>query len=295
MVNQTLEEAYNKLKERKRKYDNAARLSNTLSNLGLMLFYLSFIIPVMLSIFLGDRFSRSYPQIGIFGGGGLAIVLLIVSTKLKKNIPSRLYIHPNEIEFLEVFEALKELELLLKNEVEFENSKSDVAKLLSKIEKDLISPSKSASKSAYLRRALTKEIYDKLNLLRQNLNGKIIPIIKNGEIDDVKKTYLVVEDLAQYFLKPSLFKLESLNTLINELPSINIEKKEPSVQLFERYPSSQHIAVFLFFIFLGYTIYYFGINYVNVSRDNAFIAAVALIGTLSAGYIGRMKGGKISK
>ncbi len=162
MVNQTLEDAYIKLRERKRKYDNATRFSNALSNLGLILLYLSFIIPLVLSIFLGNQFSRSYIQIGLFGGMLIAIAILSFSTKLEKNIPSRLYIHPNEIEFLKVFNALKELELSLKNEDEFENSKSDVVELLSKIEIDLTFPSKRASKGAYLLSALTKEIYDKL-------------------------------------------------------------------------------------------------------------------------------------
>jgi predicted ferric reductase len=55
---------------------------------------------------------------------------------------------------------------------------------------------------------------------------------------------------------------------------------------FEQYPYFRHIVAISFILLIGYGVFYLGTNYLRVSIDNAYIAAIAFIGSLSAGYLG---------
>lgn len=284
MVNQTLEEAYEKLRNKKRNYGKASRFSNALVILGLFVFYFSLIpvIPLILQYFL--KVNGVY---SLIGGIIMGVIMMSIGVRFRKKISPCLHrLSQNEIEFFKVFEALKELELYLKNhDNESELSKFEATKLLSKVERGI-------SSKASLRKSLMKEIYEKLTGLRLNLNERLIPTIRNGEIEEVRKTYSVIEELAQYLLKPSLSKLDSLNILMSELPSSYIEKKEPIVSLLKQSPYFQHVIVFSSLILMSYFVFYLGINYVTISHDNAYIAATAFFGTLSAGYLATLKRGQ---
>jgi predicted ferric reductase len=79
-------------------------------------------------------------------------------------------------------------------------------------------------------------------------------------------------------------KLDTLNEPMSKLPSHEIYYiRHP---FFEQYPYFRHIVAISFILLIGYGVFYLGTNYLRVSIDNAYIAAIAFIGSLSAGYLG---------
>ena len=281
MVSVDLAEVYEKLIKKKELYERATRVSNVIITFGALVFFLTCIpiIPLILGYFLKIDLHHSY-----LGGLSCGVILAIVGGKLKKRSPLPPSLSPEEKEFIKIFDALKNLDTYFEDEKEFEFAKFEAAKILSKIERDLYKP----SNSDRLWDALTKEIDEKLKLLKHNLREKLIPTLRKGGKDEVRKVYPILENLARYFLEPSTFKLDDVNRLMLELPAYK-EEKESVTPFFERYPYSRHVIAFSLILIIGGITFLLGISFLNISIESAYIAATTITGTLSAGYLTKVK------
>jgi len=81
----------------------------------------------------------------VLGGMLCGIALVIIGSRIKRRTPLPPALTPGEKEFLKIFDVLKNLDTYFENETEFEFSRFEAAKTLSKVEKDLYKPKPSSS------------------------------------------------------------------------------------------------------------------------------------------------------
>ncbi len=170
-----------------------------------------------------------------------------------------------------------DLEIYQKDRID---SRFEAAKKLSKFEKRIDEPS--WERSPFWER-LTKEETENLRLLKRNTTEKLLPNITQGNEEDVKKAYIIIETLAKYLLNPTISELRNLNKSMSELTLYPPEKSR--LIPFFGHPYMRHIGLIIIFVFAGFMVFYLGVHVVGVSTDNAYIAGTALSGALIAGYM----------
>ena len=286
MVRQELVEAYGRLDTRRKLYEKATRLGNSLVAVGGLLLFSS-IIPITPAILRELLFRLSGIPLDLnylwLGSSLLGLILMIIGTKLnsKTHVPSRLSIE--EEEFLKVFESLNDLDTYLKQNIRF--SKVEAMKKISRIEKALYNPS---SKSRSLWEALSKDRNEDLHLLKRNLKERLLPVISQGGLEEIKKAYSIIERFTNYLLNPTAKALKDLNDSLSELPSY-VEEKAPVVPFLERHSKLRYAGIEFIFGFVGFIAYYMGTTFLNISTEHAYYLAWVIWVTLTAGYMAIVK------
>ena len=278
MVKSELFEAYMMLYKKRDAHEKATRLSNFISSLGFFIFYLSIIpfLPAFLQVLLNIELLYIWAACLVVG-----FLLLIVGQRITaKNLLLAPSLSPNEKVFLNVYDTLSKLDNYCNNDgIEF--SRVEAKRCLSKVEKALKEPARNTN---YLWKALTKDIDEELRLLKRNIKEVILPTLSKGKKEDVEKVYSFIEKLAFYFLNPTLTSLKDLNEAVPKLPSFE-EKRFTLISFLERYPKLRYACIEFIIVFISFIVYYIGVGFLNISVDNAYIAATATFGTLTAGYV----------
>lgn len=88
-------------------------------------------------------------------------------------------------------------------------SRIEAAKRLSKFEKQLIEPEFKGE----LWENLTKEANQNMGLLKWNIKERLIPSMRQGTEEDIKKAYSILEKFAQYLLNPTVSELKNINNM----------------------------------------------------------------------------------
>jgi hypothetical protein len=151
---------------------------------------------------------------------------------------------------------------------------------------------------------LGKEIFgDKVSSFRDLFRTRLIPNIEQGNDSDLEKVGTIMLGLAYLKTLPELDHLnESMTKLTIYTPSEGglIAKYSNRFQLkvvgyLNAHKVFRHILVVAGILFLCYLVYYLGINYVSISKDSAFIAAVSLFGVLLVGYVTYTHKGRVEE
>ena len=274
MVKQELSDAYESLNIRRELHRKATRRGNSISGLGAVILFFSLfpIIPVILQVLFEIDFLFSY-----VGGLLFGLLLIMIGQMINRKTSGPPSLSTEEREFLRVFEALRNLDIYFKKRIEF--SRVEAAKQLSKVEKDMSEPS-----SGVFWKALTGDVNENLRLLKGNLKERLLPAITQGREGETKKAYSITEKFAGYLLNPTASELKDLNKLISELP-LSVKEKAPLMPFLERHPNLRHLSILFINGFSSFLAFYLGVNFLHISTDNAYIAATALFGTLTAGYM----------
>lgn len=282
MVRQELLDAYEKLTRRENLYEKATRKGNSLIRFGFIIFVFSVIpfIPAVLRQIILELFGKDIDAILlIFGGMIFSGVLIYVGAEVNKRTPAPERLSATEENFIKAVNALTDLDTYIKEGIEF--SKVEAAKKVSKIERALRDP---ASASRTLWKDLTKDRDEFLNLLKQSIKEKLLPAINRGEKESISQAYSTLEALAIYLLNPTPKGLEDLNKLLSVLPTYR-EEKVSLIPFLKRHPILRFICLESIFGLGSWVTYNVGISLLKVSVDNAFITAITLFGTLTAGYM----------
>lgn len=276
-------EAYDRLDKRRELYIRATKRGNFIRRLGVIIFLLAF-----LYFFLIFLLAIAVPSIGrmsIFawvGGWSVGVTLGLILIFIGDRITNRNeYLAPfsfHEAAFLKVVNSLKGIDTYQKDGIEL--SKMEAGKELSKFENTIKEP---RWVDSHLWEELTKEETENLRLLKRNTKERLLPSITQGTEEEIKKAYVVVEKLAMYLLNPIVSELKKLNESILELSFYPPEKSW--LDPFFGHPYMRHVGLIIFFVFLGFLVFYLGIHVVGVSTDNAYIAGTTLSGALIAGYM----------
>jgi hypothetical protein len=272
LVSKELSDSYERLKKKHELYKKATKYGNILKWSGAIIFVLSLfsVIPRILEAYFGIKIDYSF-----FGGMALGGLLAFIGERINQRTPITFPIE--EEEFLNVYESLGDIEIYRKDRID---SRFEAAKKLSKFEKRINEPSWEHS---HLWERLTKEDTENLRLLKRNTKEKLLPNITQGNEDDVNKAYIIIEILAKYLLNPTVSELRNLNKSMSELTLYPSEKSR--LIPFFGHPYMRHFGSIIFFVFLGFLVFYLGIHVVGVSTDNAYIAGTTLSGALIAGYM----------
>ena len=274
LVKDDLTEICERLKKRDELYKKAVGNIDLLITLGILLVFFGFIpvIPILLNIFFNIDIKISMP-ISIF----LGIILTVFGEREKKGRikPPELVI--TERKFLNVYEALENLDTYLLNGDDF--SRMEAVKILQKIDKKLIEP---VSSRYEFWGVLIKDYSLHLSFLKRNLSEKLIPAINKGE--QIKLAYSITEDLAEFLINPGYTELINLNVNVSNLPTV-ISEKEPKIPLLQKRPIIKHIIIIAFFISLSYSAYYLGPKYLHISTNTSYTTAGMMFATLTAGYM----------
>ena len=276
MVREDLKDTYEKLKRRHKLYSKATTPSNILFLLGFLIMFPGVLILVVIYV------DIPHPLIGF----GLGMILMYIGGKVNKRTEKPPILYKTEQEFLNIFDVIKDLENYFSEKIDFH--KTEAAKKISKFEKKLY---RQAEERRTLWDELSKDMNREILLFKQNLRDKLLPTINMGKDEEVEKTRDIIVNIAEYLLNPKSSLLENLNESLSKLPNYG-EEKEPSIPILERYPKLRHIITEFIFIMGGVSSYFVGVTVLNISTDSAYIAAVALFGTLTAGYMGILKLGK---
>lgn len=281
MIKHKLDDTYKNLKARLKLYNKATRRGRVITNLGMIIILLSifFVIPWILQTLFDFALFGSW-----IGGTLFGALLMVIGQQLKSRSLAPPSLSPNEWTFLNVYEGvLKNLDTYLEKEDIAEILRVEATRSLSKVEKTL-----TESTNGYLWKTLTKDVDDKLRLLKRNIKEIILPVIREGKREDVEKAYTVIEKLACYLLNPVISRLNELNELTSELP-YRVKEKAPLLSFLTRYPKLRHIGVLFIISVSSFAVFYVGINFLHTSTDNAYIAATMFFGTLTAGYMAIQK------
>lgn len=244
--------------------------------IGFIIFFLnaSFVIPTILKWYFEINLFYSY-----LGGLLFGILLMVVSYYLGRPWPPNLSI--NEHEFFKVVESLEDIETYQKENIDF--LRSEAAKKLSKIERRIKHQSMYLYPYQYLFwDALMKENIDSLYQFKSNFRERLLPNLKRGNDEDLKKTIFIIEKFAKYLYNPTISELKDLNKYMlgmNQYPP-----KESQLKTIVRHPYMKHLYVIIAIIGSCSVVSYVGIK-MGVSIDTAFVVGSTLAGALISAYI----------
>jgi hypothetical protein len=280
MVSKELLDTYERLNTRLELYKKATQRGNSISGLGVIILFLSVIpiIPSVLQEYYGIDFFYSFAGGILFG-----LILIKVGQKVNERSSPPAKLSTLEEMFLKVVESLKNIEAY-QRQPEIKFLRDEAYKKLLKIERRLREP---PSDSYPFWQGLARELNENLRLLKQNLKEKIIPRISEGKEDDIKTVFPIIEEFGRYLLNPTIQKLKDVNESMSELKPIQKEKAMfiPLKPFFERHPYLRYCTILLMNGLCGFLAFHIGINYLHVSIDTAYTAAITLFGTLTLGYI----------
>jgi len=282
MVRKELMVEYEKLSERQRLYQESIRYVNVIIGIGGILFFLSLIpiVPAILQQLLFMLFNVLFDFYVLWGLCFVtSFILMGIGAWINKRRMAPPELSPRENMFIKAVSALKDIETYLNQKIEF--SKIQAIKKLSEIEKRLYEPS-TTSKSLW--KDLIKDIEDELHNLKNNLRNRLIPALKNGKEEEIKKLYPILEDFAEYLLYPSFSAATKLNDKLMKLP-MPVEVKI-TVPLFEKYPRLRHFLYEICFAIAGYIVYRIGVDLISISSEHAYYTGCLIWVTLTAAYIG---------
>lgn len=278
MVKDELTKIYEGLKKRDESYKKAVGNISILITLGILLVFFGIIpvIPILFKVFFNIDLIISM-FISIF----LGIILVVFGERKKNGIikPPELLI--TERKFLNVYEALENLDNYLLNGDDF--SRMEAVKILQKIDKKLIEP---VSSRYEFWGVLIKHYSLHISFLKRNLSEKLIPAINKGE--QIELAYSITEDIAEFLMSPGYTELSNLNINLSKLPTV-ISEKEPKIPLLQKRPIIKHIIIIAFFILLSYSTFYLGPKYLPISTNTSYTTAVMMFATLTAGYMAFMR------
>jgi len=188
----------------------------------------------------------------------------------------------DEEAFLNVYDSLKHIDDFLKGRSGW--SKIKATKKLAKVEKEItdVEMADRNGKPFLVWEALIKEENKNMYLLKQNFNERLLPSIIQSDKEELMKTYSIIEDFGKFLLNPTILELQALNKRMAELNPLS--KKEPFINAFLKRTYTQKIFIFIIIGVFGIVVYYLG-TILGIQKDNAFIAGIALVGTLAGSYM----------
>lgn len=146
--------------------------------------------------------------------------------------------------------------------------------------------------SRSLWQALSKERDrdEDLRLLKRNLKERLLPVINQGGVEEIKKAYSITERFANYLLNPTTKALKDLNDSMSELPSY-MEEKAPVIPFLGRHPKLRYVGIEFIFGLVSFVAYYIGTNFLNISSEDTYPLACTIWVSLTVGYwaIGKRK------
>ena len=274
MAGKEISDSYVRLKKKHKLYKKATRRSEFILRLGLVIFILSlFEVPKWI---LGNALGTVIDDIQI-GGLLFGFLLLFIGTKISQRTKKTIDFSITEEKFLEVYEALQDIETYQKDKISF--SRIEAVKKLSKVERKIDEPS---LESSSFWASLNKEEIENLRILKWNIKEILLPNITQGNEEDVKKAQIIVVKFGQYILNPTFLKLEGLNKSMAEL-TIYSQETNRLIPLLD-HPYMRHGAFIILFAVAGFISVYLGTQ-VGVSIDTSYTVGIGLFGTLTVGYM----------
>jgi len=284
MVKAELVEIHETLRRRYELYEKRTKKIDLLFNIGLLLTMLDIVMVIPAIAIVSGIFLQLPPSLVFFlfvilVGIGPALALITKQYREEKRLPSGL--SPNEEEFVELFKALENLDIYFqKREMPF---KVEAANCVSRLQKRINVKTLSRMVTDSFLYSLLWRIEDEFKLLKENLDRRLLPSIDQDNDEMLRKAYRIIEELAEYFIDPSEWKLHQLNASFSNLPLV-VEEKPLVVPLLKRHPIIQHFASFILFGGIAWFSFYLGVTFSIVTRDVAWATAWGLWAALSAGY-----------
>ena len=144
---------------------------------------------------------------------------------------------------------------------------------------------------------------DQISEFKSNLKYRVLPALEKANDQDLLKVRSFFYNLAFYLDKanPSVADLETINKNILVLTSreeeIRKKRRGRAIRLkdFVLKPRTlRHLGVFSSIFLVGAIVYLCGVHFDLVSKDGAFVASLAFIGILVAGYLDYLRKEKTS-
>jgi len=142
----------------------------------------------------------------------------------------------DEKEFLNVCDSLEYIDrYLTKDKKEWLRKKA--SEKLAKVEKEIsdVEFNDTNGNPLILWDALTGEVNENMQLLKQNFNERLLPTITRGYEEDLKKAYLIIEQFGKFLLNPTNSELIDLNKSMSQLKILKTEHFS-LIHFFDRYP-----------------------------------------------------------
>ncbi len=274
MVNEKLSFSHERSKKKYKLFLKEIERGEFIIKCGEIIFIIS-IIMIFLSAFLKIDINNLIGNgivLGIFSG----FIFIIVGEIFRKRGEKKIHFPIEEAYFLSICESLEDIECYQKNGFRLKRFKA--AERLTEFEKQIREPEWKGG----LWEKLTEEENENLNILKRNINERLIPSITQGNEEEVKKVYSNLEKLAQYLFSPTISELINLNNSMKELKKYPIKK--PLFRLNYFHPYMVHTYVFVIICAISYIAYHLGI-YINASIDTAYLGTIGLFGALLAAYM----------
>ncbi len=274
MINENLSVSYERSKKKYEFFLKAIERGEFIKKCGTIIFIIS-LIMIFLSDFLkidNNNLIGKGILLGFFSG----FIIYIVGEKMRERGEKTIYFPIEEAYFLCICESLEDIESYLKNHID--PSRINAAKKLTEFEKQIREPEGKGG----LWEKLTKEENENIHRFKKNINERLIPSIKQGNEEEVKKASSILEKLAQYLLSPTISELINLNNSMLELSIYSIKK--PPIRFNFFHPYMVHTYVFVIICVISYITYLIGI-YINASIDTAYLGSIGLFGALFAAYM----------
>jgi hypothetical protein len=281
--NMTMEELrykYNRVQRKVRIYGRAARTGYILSLLGTALMFMSAIpmIPIYLQMWFDVSTFLTWP-LCVLGSG----ILMIAGRQINR---SRGIIRPStcaeERTFLKIYEALRILEVYIQDELPA--SRGEAVRKLRRVSNEMLRGDDWKIGDLLI---LKETVGYQIESLKNGFEGRLIPTIMRGDDQSIKKAYSILMDFANYLINPKIDKLVSINDMIGTLPYT--EDRTPRwISLARKtmaYPLVKHVIVVGTGLAICILAYFIGTAFFYVSKENAFISAVGLLGTFMSGYM----------
>ena len=138
---------------------------------------------------------------------------------------------------------------------------------------------------------------------KSNLKYRVLPALEEANDQDLLKVRSFFFNLALYLdeANPSVVGLETINKNISVLTSREEEirkKRRARVMMLKDFVlkprTLRHLGVFSSIFLVGAIVYLCGVHFDLVSKDGAFVASLAFIGILVAGYLDYLRKEKTS-
>jgi hypothetical protein len=283
---------YERLETKREIWARGTRLSRIASNLGFVLFFLSYIalsgealsLSPNTSLPIAEQNALAYSKITAFLGSGLGLVLsailvaslamLILSKQAKKKYEPQLLTR-EELCYLSLYPALKQMDYLQQEPQNL--AQSHITKYVREI-LGLLGSNKAKLGDLEIVR---KEIAVPLTMLKKNIRNRLIPSMTSKDPEVAKKSIADLRQFGRYLLNPNITDLNSLNSSLMLLPEQ--PRRSPLDFLFRA--SWIPIARFAMVgVLLAISAYIAG-QLVGVSKDTSFLSAVTILGAVLGSYV----------
>lgn len=285
MLDSILEEKYKKLQERERKYQRYRRPASWISNSSLWVVFVVFGAFLIGYFVFNVQFGVLVIFVLIFGWQfiGLLITGFLNKKASVYNLDSDEWAIFYSCSVLENTQNYLESRTSRLKEEYRKNALRSGKKLLSTIEKKW--------KIGNFR--LAKAILgDTISKLKDNIRNKLIPNLEIDNEQTIRELEKIMYNFVQHLLRPTVDGFNHVNKMM-----VNVTSHKPAkLGFYERcssflakYTVLKHVLAIAIFGFVSCFVFLLGMNYVQISKEGSFVAAVSLFGILVAGYWQRSK------